>query len=183
MTDGQNARNVVSTANGEWTRDRPVATGYGIPESEDGLLALETVRERLVTAQNYWIASASNDGQPHSVPVWGAFLDDAVYFGAGPRTSRNLKANPRCAVHLESGTEVVLLEGSVSVVDDPDESLSRAIDDQYASKYDWRPGSEGDEPVGTGWFMLRPTRIIAWTQFPTDATRWTRRGGATDPTD
>ena len=162
-----------------WERSRPVADGYGIPDSEEGILELDAVRERLATAQNYWIASASAAGQPHAVPVWGAFVDDVLYFGGGPRTTRNLKANPHVSVHLESGTEVVILEGPVETVDDPDPALSQAIDEQYAAKYDWRPSSEGSDPVGKGWFRLDPTRIIAWTQFPADMTRWTRRKGVT----
>jgi hypothetical protein len=79
-------------------------------------------------------------------------------------------------VHLESGTEVVILEGMVEIVDDPAPALSQAIDEQYAAKYDWRPGEDTTEPVGTGWFRLNPARIIAWTQFPADSTRWIRSG-------
>ena len=157
-----------------WERSRPVAKGYGIPANDDGMLELDAVRARLQSAQNYWITSVSPSGQPHAIPVWGVFLNDTLLFGGGPRTSRNLKANPRCSVHLESGNEVVIVEGTVEIVDDPDPALSHAIDDQCATKYDWRPSSEGDAPVGTGWFRLQPTRIIAWTQFPTDATRWMR---------
>lgn len=157
-----------------WERSRPVADGYGIPETDEGMLELDTVRERLAAAQNYWIASASASGRPHAIPVWGAFLDDVLYFGGGPRTARNLKANPHVSVHLESGTEAVILEGPVETVDEPAAALSQAIDDQCAGKYDWRPSSEGSDPVGKGWFRLDPTRIIAWTQFPADMTRWTR---------
>jgi hypothetical protein len=160
----------------DWERSRPVANGYGIPETDGGMLDIEAVRERLTSAQNYWIASASKEGRPHAVPVWAAWIEDALLFGGGPRTARNLKANPWTSVHLESGTEVVIVEGPVTVVDEPGATLSQAIDDQYGAKYDWRPSSEGDEPVGKGWFRLDPVRIIAWTQFPADATRWTRVG-------
>jgi hypothetical protein len=159
-----------------WERSRPAIPGYGVPESGDGMLELDTVRERLATAQNYWITSVSAYGQPHAVPVWAALVDDALWFGGGPRTKRNLLANPRVSVHLESGSEVVILEGAATVVDAPDPAVSQAIDDQYAEKYDWRPSAEEDGPVGAGWFRLEPEKIIAWTQFPADATRWTRVG-------
>lgn len=172
MAERRNA--TLATSDSDWERSRPIADGYGIPETDDGLLELDDVRKRLQTAQNYWIASASTAGKPHAVPVWGAFIDDVLYFGGGPRTSRNLKGNPWVSVHLESGTEVVIVEGPVAMIDAPDETLSKAIDDQCAAKYEWRPSSEGDEPVGKGWFCLRPERIIAWTQFPADATRWMR---------
>jgi len=158
-----------------WKRDRPVIPGYGVPETEDGLLDLNVIRGRLATAKNYWICTASADGVPHAVPVWAAFVNDTVFFGAGPRSKRNLLANPAVTVHLESGDEVVIAQGVVKQVHVPDPALSKAIDDQYAEKYDWRPSSEGDTPVGEGWFALLPQRIIAWTSFPADATRWTRR--------
>lgn len=161
----------------DWKRDRPVIPHYGVPETEDGVLDLDSVRERLAAAKNYWISTASGDGVPHAVPVWAAFIDDTIYFGAGPRTLRNLLANAAVTVHLESGDEVVIAQGVAERVQDPDPSLSRAIDDQYAEKYDWRPSSESETPVGEGSFALLPQRVIAWTSFPADATRWTRAVG------
>jgi hypothetical protein len=158
-----------------WERSRPSIPGYGIPESGGEMLDTDDVRGRLELAQNYWIGSVSADGQPHAVPVWAAFVNDALWFGGGPRTKRNLLANPRVSVHLESGSEVVILEGTVTVVDTPDPAVSLAIDNQYAEKYDWRPSTEEDGAVGAGWFCLVPAKILAWTRFPADATRWTRR--------
>ena len=38
---------------------------------------------------------------------------------AGPRKGRNLAENPNVAVHLESGDDVVILEGVAEVVTDP----------------------------------------------------------------
>jgi hypothetical protein len=160
----------------EWVRTRPVAAGYGIPASDDGMLEFPAIEERLAEAKNYWICTASVEGQPHGVPVWAAWVDGAIWFGGGPRTSRNLAANPRISVHLESGSEVVILEGEAQRVESPDPGDSQAIDDQCGAKYDWRPSSEGSEPVGKGWYRLEPSRVIAWTQFPADATRWTRQG-------
>jgi len=170
---------MTATRQGAWIQDRPAIPGYGVPESADGMLDLDAVREKLATAQNYWIASASGEGRPHAVPVWAAWIDDALLFGGGPRTARNLKANPWTSVHLESATEVVIVEGPVTEMDEPDPALSQAIDDQYGGKYDWRPSGDGDRPVGKGWFRLDPVRIIAWTQFPADSTRWTREGAGT----
>ena len=164
----------------DWERNRPAIPGYGVPESDTGMLELGTIRERLAAAQNYWITSVSAHGQPHAVPVWAAFVNDALWFGGGPRTKRNLLVNPRVSVHLESGSEVVILEGAVTVVDTPDPAVSQAIDDQYAGKYDWRPSTEDNGTVGAGWFCLEPAKILAWTQFPADATRWTRKGSQSE---
>jgi hypothetical protein len=161
-----------------WTRTRPQMPGYGVPEDESGLLEWSAVAGRLAAAKIYWVCTASGAGVPHAVPVWGAFVDDVLYLGAGgPRTNRNLAANPRVTVHLESGDNVVIIEGVVAPWTGASEQLGKAIDDQYAGKYDWRPSSEAaDGGIGDGWQVIRPDKIIAWTSFPADATRWTREG-------
>lgn len=157
-----------------WKRDRPRMPGYGVPDAQDGMLALPDIRERLATAKNYWICTATSSGTPHAVPVWAAFVNDTLYFGVGPRSTRNLLANAAVSVHLESADRVVIAEGIAEQIHGPDPELSKAIDDQYAAKYDWRPSGDSETPVGDGWFALAPHRIIAWTSFPADATRWTR---------
>lgn len=165
-----------ATGDDGWIRDRPYIPGFGVPDNNDGMLDLNEIRARLATTKNYWIVSVSEDGKPHSVPVWAAFVDDVLYFGCGPRTARNLSGQPHCSVHLESGSEVVVLEGAVRRVKGPAQALSQAIDDQYGEKYNWRPSSRGDDPVAEGWFALAPQKILAWTTFPDDATRWRRLG-------
>lgn len=158
-----------------WIKDRPkIPAGYGLPEGMEGTLEMSTVDALVAAAKNYWVCSASVDGKPHAIPVWGAYLDGVLYFHGGPRTTRNLVANPQVSIHLEAVDKVVILEGRVSHKRNPDAAFSKALDDQFAEKYDWRPSGEGDDPVGEGMLMLAPDRIIAWTSFPADATRWTR---------
>ncbi|MGH2530761.1 MAG: pyridoxamine 5'-phosphate oxidase family protein [Thermomicrobiales bacterium] len=151
---------------------RPVMPGYGVPESDEGLLPWSHAVERLAAAKNYWVATADGEGQPHAIPVWGAWVDGTLYFGAGPRSARNLAENPAVCIHLESGNDVVIIQGRAEVVHGPDEALSKAIDDDIAKKYDWRPSSEGEDAVGEGMYALHPTVAYAWASFPGDATRW-----------
>src|SRR5687767_14484053 len=96
---------------------RPYVPGYGIPDSQEGVLAWSHVTERLEKATNYWIGTvnAADEPTPHVVPVWGVWVEDTLYFGGGPQTrwSRNLDENPAVSVHLESGADVVILEGMV----------------------------------------------------------------------
>jgi nitroimidazol reductase NimA-like FMN-containing flavoprotein (pyridoxamine 5'-phosphate oxidase superfamily) len=157
---------------------RPVIEGYGIPEDEGGLLTWSAIEDKLVAARIYWVATATDDGRPHVMPIWGLWIDGALYFGTGPktRTARNLAANPRTAVHLDSGPggdEAVILEGSIEVLRNPDPALSQTLDDGSAAKYDWRPSQDQTEPVGEGSYVFRPRLAFAWTSFPKDATRWT----------
>ena len=88
---------------------RPRMTDYGVPADPAGALPFEWARERLAANRNYWLVTVDPAGRPHSTPVWGVWLDNALYFGTDPQSFKykNLAANPAVAVHLESGDEVV----------------------------------------------------------------------------
>jgi hypothetical protein len=139
---------------------------YGISQDSAGMLDWSWAVERLTTSRNYWIVTSGAGGRPHAAPVWGLWLDDALVFGTSPesRKGKNLIRDPRVVVHLESGDEVVILEGSIErgPIDD-------RIADIYEAKYDFRP-----EP-GEGWFWLRPAVALAWLEsdYPSTATRFT----------
>lgn len=156
---------------------RPHIPGYGIPEGEEGMLPWSKVSERLESARNYWIGTTRPDGRPHAVPVWGAWVDGALYFEGGGRKARNLAANPAVAVHLESGDDVVILEGVVEEISRPDRALFARIDDAFAAKYEYKPSdnlkSAEDDPYPKGGlYAVRPHVVFAWSRFPVDATRF-----------
>ncbi len=146
---------------------RPHIPEYGIPEHEEGLLPWSFVTEKLEKARNYWIATIRPDGTPHAVPIWGVFADGFLFFSGGPHTrwSRNLEANPQVAVHLESGDEVVILEGRVERISDPNSPHAQPVDAAYVAKYNM--------PHGLPVWKLHPRVAFAWSKFPTDTTRWT----------
>jgi hypothetical protein len=145
------------------------APGYGITAEPEGLLPWAWADERLAAARTYWVGSTRPDGGPHAAPVWGLWLGGAVCFSTsrGSRKGLNLARDPRCVVHLESGDEVVIIEGRVEEI-----SLDEQIADAYATKYDFRPELPAGE--GEAWFRLRPVIAFAWTEreFPRTATRF-----------
>jgi len=153
--------------------DRPHMPGYGLLAAEEGsgLFDWDHVDERMAAARNYWIASTRLDGRPHVMPVWGIWLDGAFYFGTGRDSvkDRNLSANPAVIVHLESGDDVIILEGTAVVVSDS-EILARYAD-AYEAKYDFRP--DPADPGGVT-YTLRLRKAMAWLEkdFPGSATRW-----------
>lgn len=122
----------------------------------------------MAAARNYWICTTRPDGRPHAVPVWGVWVDDTFFHGGRPdtRKARNLDINPHLAVHLESGNDVVILEGSAAKLteDNADAELLRRIDDAYEAKYGMRHGT----PV----WQLRSRRALAWNESLSSATRW-----------
>jgi Pyridoxamine 5'-phosphate oxidase len=150
----------------EPTARRPTfAPSYGISEKPEGLLPWSWAAERLASARNYWIVTASPDAGPHAAPVWGLWLGDAFLFGTSPtsRKGRNLAHDPRVTVHLESGDEVVILEGEVVSF-----RLNDELADTYKEKYAFRP-----DPAD-GWNRVEPKRVFAWREedFPQSATRF-----------
>ena len=146
-----------------------LAKSYGISQDAEGLLPWSWAAERLVASRSYWIGTTRADGSPHAAPVWGLWLDDAFVFGTAPdsRKGKNVRRDPRAVVHLESGDEVVILEG----VMEPAE-LDERIADAYEAKYDFRPerGESGDD----GWYRLRPRVAYGWLErdYPASATRF-----------
>jgi nitroimidazol reductase NimA-like FMN-containing flavoprotein (pyridoxamine 5'-phosphate oxidase superfamily) len=155
---------------------RPHMPGYGIAEVRTGLLTWERVNQQMAQARNYWLTTTRPDGRPHAMPIWGVWLDETFYFGTGRSSvkGRNLARNPAVSVHLESGDDVVILEGVVEEVSD--RLLLRHIYDVYGQKYKLDMSAnaeEGAEPT----YALRPTTGFAWLEqdFPNTATRFTMR--------
>jgi Pyridoxamine 5'-phosphate oxidase len=157
-------------ASAEPKTSRPrIPKEYGVPKGKKGMLEWSQVEQWLKDAPIYWLATASPDGRPHARPIWGTWVDGAVYFGGSPETrwARNLAANSRIVVHIESGDAVVMLEGVAEVVN-PDPTTSKQIADQSQAKYGYRPDS------ADGSYMVRPHKALAWqnSTFGTSATRW-----------
>ena len=161
------------------TTSRPeLPEGYGLPESSEGLLRWEDVEERLRTARHYWLGSVRPDGRPHAVPRWGVWLDGRFFYDGAPTTrhTRNVEANPAVTLTLESGTEVVIVEGvSHATRAEPDdlgkrlsEAFAKYADDDYAPGPDSWSGEDGG-----GLRMITPHRVLAWFAFPRDCTRFT----------
>jgi hypothetical protein len=155
----------------EPTAGRPdIPKGYQIAQGDEGLLPWSYVDEHMAASHNYWVVTSRPDGRPHVAPVWGVWIGKAFYFSTDPssRKGRNLAANPETIVHLESGDEVVILEGRTEVVSDP--ALLAAIDDAYHAKYGMRVlGFPGSAIYG-----LAVRKALAWRekQFGKTATRW-----------
>jgi hypothetical protein len=126
--------------------------------------------ERLQRSRNYWICTSRPDGRPHSAPVWGFWHAGALYFGThgDTRKAQNIFRNPNVSVHLESGDDVVILEGEATQVDE--KALARELDAAARKKY----GMPMVIVSGAVAFCVRPRVVLAWTEqdFPNNSTRW-----------
>jgi hypothetical protein len=139
--------------------------------------------ERLTRARNYWITTTRPAGQPHSRPVWGVWLDNTLYFSTGSLAAKNLAVQPAITVHLESGNEVVIIEGVAQQVSDV--SLLEQVVSLYNQKYHWDldanqlpgPFYAVQPRVAFGWHF-EESEINRESTALGNATRWRFRGPA-----
>jgi hypothetical protein len=114
-----------------------------------------------------WAAftTLDEDGFPHTVAIGYFRLGEVLYCGcrAGTRKCRNLAANPKASLMLESGRtgqglKGVLFQGPGRVIEDPAELLE--IKGRLAdSRGEPRPT---ESAPGIAYLELRPQRIRSW---------------------
>ena len=103
------------------------------------------------------------------MPVWGVWVDSALYFstGRGTRKARNLVRNPNCVVSNELAREAVIVHGRARVINNAKRivELSRS----YARKYKMPL-----DPSMGAIYEVKPSIVFGlWEKkFPTTATRW-----------
>jgi hypothetical protein len=144
---------------------------YRINSGRAGQLPWTWATERLVAARNYWVATTRPDGRPHVMPVWGVWTNEEVVFATDRRSrkARNLAENRHVIVHLESGDEAIILEGTARKVDD--KATLQALHLAYQSKYGTGLVGIPGEPVV---LAVKPRVGFGWREknFPKSATRW-----------
>jgi hypothetical protein len=124
-------------------------------QSEHPALKWDWVAGQLAAAGTYWVIAAADSPFPHPRPVWGVWHVNELHLSLGsPALRRGLATDPHVTVHLESGTDVVILEGLA----ESGAPTSPALLDVYRDKYDW------DYDAGQYGDLLRvtPVRILAW---------------------
>ena len=130
---------------------------------------------RLRDARRYWLVTVRTDGRPHATPLWGVWVEGALYFDGLPTTiwGRNLARRPAATVHLESGDNTVIIEGDVEDLT-TDAALGERVRSAWAAKY----GRLVPEPAARGIFRLRPRHARAWSSEDLhDGTGWNFAAG------
>jgi hypothetical protein len=142
----------------------------------DGL-TWSAVAALLAPSRNYWIGTTRPDGSPHAAPVWGVVVDEVLYVYTEVATvkARNLLADPRAVVHLESGDDVVMASGTMSAVTEP--ALIAPLLTSFAAKY-----TDPDDlqylpvgPPGEVVLALQPHSAMTWQlgDYGGSQRRWT----------
>jgi pyridoxine/pyridoxamine 5'-phosphate oxidase len=142
----------------------------------------ETVTET-ETPRTYWLSTVRPDGRPHLAGVGALWVDGKFYFtsGSGTRKSRNLTANPNCALSMALPGLDLVVEGRATKVTDQ-QTLER-LAERYAAQgwparasdgaitAEFSAPSAGPPP----WNLYAVTPMTAFgvaTVKPYGATRW-----------
>jgi general stress protein 26 len=154
---------------------RPYAPGYGLPKGKKGLLPWSWAEQRLKKSHNYWITTVKPSGAPHTMVVWGLWMEGRLLFSTGSRSrkSKNLSENPRCVLCTELANEAVIVEGIAELAD---VASRRKMLKAYRRKYEFDMGKMKDdilsmkEPV----YAVCPEVVFGlWEKnFADKATRW-----------
>ena len=146
-----------------------IPSEYGNPTTR---LGWDEVEQKLKDAPVYWIASTRPDGRPHVIPRDGTWIDGGLYYGGSPQTVhfRNISKNPEVVAHIGDGQEVVIVEGAIEIEKPSKEEAERIADESFA-KYP-QYGRMDPTVYMNGVSVLRPRRVLAWTNFTENATRF-----------
>jgi Pyridoxamine 5'-phosphate oxidase len=173
----QKATSKKKTSSGRARANQPANAKVGLPRvppmyglKGERFLPWKHAEDRLERSRNYWICTSRPDGRPHSIPVWGMWLDGALYFGTAraSRKGRNLAYRADVSIHLESGDDVVILEGLA--VEVSDSAILKKLDAAYRKKYKMPLMIVPEGLI----FGVHPRVVLSWTErdFPNNATRW-----------
>ena len=85
-------------------------------------------------SRSWWVCTVRSGNRPHAMPVWGVVVEDRMIFSTDPDSikGRNLARRPAVIVHLESGDDVVIVEGRAERIDHS--ALPRGFVRAYANK-------------------------------------------------
>jgi len=108
------------------------------------------------------------------MPVWGAWLDGALWFSTGGRSRKrhNLAHEPRCAITTQDPEQPVLLQGTAEIVRDA--GLIEAFLAVTNAKYDAQIGIGFLDPDVNPTVRVPPSVVIALREpdFDGSPTRW-----------
>jgi len=133
------------------------------------------VAEQMTASKNYWLSSVRPNGHPHVVPRWGVFIDNKFYYDGSPETrhAQNIMKNPHVSLHLESGNQVVMMEGTSTPAEKPTPDFANQLAQAIGNKY----SDQGYSPEPTQWdegglYVFTPRQCIAWTSFYENPTKF-----------
>src|SRR5580704_8761419 len=143
----------------------------------DRTIAWAEVADRLAVARTYWLGSTTAAGAPHAAPVWGVVTGGTLYLYSERSTvkARNLAADPRVVVHLESGEDVLIVRGVAQDLGRPAAvpGVVAALAAKYTRPEDRQYLPDHDPDFDVVW-AIRPRSAMAWRldDYAASQRRW-----------
>ncbi len=144
----------------------------------DDTVTWPEVAARLAAARSYWLCTTMPSGAPHAAPVWGVVVNQVLYLYSERRTvkARNLAADPRVVVHLESAEDVVIMRGTAEDLGTPARlpGVVAALSAKYTAEED-RPYLPDADPGFDIVYAIRPQSAMMWrlSDYEGSQRRWT----------
>lgn len=132
----------------------------------------------LAAARSYWLCTTTPSGAPHAAPVWGVVTGGTLYLYSERRTvkARNLAADPRLVLHLESAEDVVIVRGTAADMGTPAQvpEVMSALSAKYVSEADRQYLPDAD-PSFDVVYAVRPQSAMMWrlADYEGSQRRWT----------
>jgi general stress protein 26 len=165
----------TTSTTGSPSVDRPaIPAEYGISRRLKEFVDWAHVERRLTESRVYWVATAGNGRQPRVRPVDGLYVDGVIYVGGSPKTRwiQDLFENPRVAVHLDGVDDVVIVEGDAELMQGADDALADRLAAASTAKFPEYGMTADNYRNGPGPFAIYPRKVVAWTDFMKDPTRF-----------
>ena len=143
----------------------------------DDTLCWAEVTARLTPARTYWLCTAMPSGAPHAASVWGVVTGGTLYLYSERRTvkARNLAADPRVVVHLESGEDVLIVRGTAEDLGAPGQApeVVAALAAKYTGEGDRQYLPDAD-PAFDVVYAIRPQSAMTWrlADYEDSQRRW-----------
>jgi nitroimidazol reductase NimA-like FMN-containing flavoprotein (pyridoxamine 5'-phosphate oxidase superfamily) len=146
----------------------------GYVDKPVSFLTWDWVAAQLTESKHYWLCSVRPDGRPHVVPRWCVYLDGKIYYDGSPETrhARNIENNPHVSLHLESGSEAIILEGTAAPAGKPSPELGKRLSQAYKKYKEMGYAPKPDSWDEGGLFVFTPRQCIAWSNFTKDPTKF-----------
>jgi Pyridoxamine 5'-phosphate oxidase len=132
------------------------------------------VTRQLTESKHYWLCSVRPDGRPHVIPRWCVYVDGKIYYDGSPETRHaiNIRSNPNITVNLESGMEVIILEGTSRMAEKPSPEMGKKLSHAYKKYKDFGYAPGPNSWDGGGLFVFTPRQCIAWSSFTENPTKF-----------
>lgn len=111
-------------------------------------------------AVDVWVATTSNAGAPHLVPVSLAWVDGRMVIAVEKSsvTARNLTASGVARLAVGPTRDLVMVDAVLETA--ADVATDEALGEAYVAQADWDPR----RATGYVFLVLRPVRVQAWRE-------------------